>query len=887
MKKAKKNIQPVEKAEPKKHPKKMSKTVQEFIGTVFEGITDEGVVAVGNGQYSKLYQLIDCNFSTEPENRQIELMERFSALINSFPEYITMSVAIINERQTKKALAENYHLPIRDDEYGSLVIDYNKMIDEKIKNSDADVRKQKYILLTYHAPQSKSKPKKGEMSELNRAEKELLTAEKALLEGASNINAAREGVIPVRGYERIALMYKILNGIDNNKISFDDEYGRYFRTVSAKNGVNHLIEPKEIKKQGTTLHNMIAPPCVSVDGQEIMLSEDRFCKSFAFQNLPPTLNTAFLTKITNFSHEMVTVVQFKPCPKKKATTLVKMTVTSTKADVIKAMKNAASSGYSTDLIDENIVDAKDAAVKLRDDVMNKNKKLFFATITCTFFGESKEEVQTIAKQFTSESSQFGVNPSYLLFQQKDALLSSMLCGDSRVKIDRMLTSDDVQALMPFDIQELNEKNGHYYGTNEKSNNLITHDRKRSPLPNGLIFGRSGSGKSFFTKGEIMPNFLDGNDSVIILDPENEYHVLADKFGGLTINLSLKSEWHINPCDMNMEWDDEEASPLAEKCDYMVSLVEAIYGNGRDCNIYEVNAIHNAATRMYEPYIAEMTRRHNEGCADGEDAYFDAELCPTLKDFYNELLRQGKAESQKVAAAVEQYCIGNYSIFAHHTNVPRDSRFVVYNLLSLPSKTMEMAMKVCLADIWNRIVKNRNDNEKYHLGRSVWVYLDEFHHFFQTKASAETIKAYWKRVRKYGGVMTGITQDASDLLRSEDGQAMYNNTGFYVFMNQSDLSRSQIQSLHHVSDNMIEYLNNKGVGKGLIYNATVMIPFNYEIPKTSEMYAVMSTNPHDKVAKKKEKEQIDREFMAMEAERKPQEAVKPTEVADDDDDDFTL
>ena len=63
-----------------------------------------------------------------------------------------------------------------------------------------------------------------------------------------------------------------------------------------------------------------------------------------------------------------------------------------------------------------------------------------------------------------------------------------------------------------------------------------YDRKRSKLANGLVFGQSGSGKSFITKGEIIPNLLDGDDDMIILDPENEYRVIAEAFGGNVVDL---------------------------------------------------------------------------------------------------------------------------------------------------------------------------------------------------------------------------------------------------------------------------------------------------------------------------------------------------------------
>lgn len=862
----------------KKTNKKAAKTVQSFIRGTFEQITDDGIVYCGNNTYSKLFVLSDVNFATEVEEKQKRILQSFSNLINRFPDNIDVTVAIVNERNTKADLADAYHFKLDGGELDEIREDYNRMIDSKIETSHTEISKKKYILLTYHYT---GEAVKG-LSILNEAERELTLAGASLLDGLKEINS-KATAVPLNGFKRLELMHKIMNGIDNS-VSFEQEYGCYFDKSTKDEETVYSINKKKWKKAGITCRNLIAPQIIRIDNQQIQLGENRYCKSYAFQNMPQTLDVNFLTKVTNFAYEMVTTVQFKTVPRKTANQLVKMKVNDTKADVIKETKRAIQNNYSPDLIDENLLEKREAAAQLRHEVVVEHKKLFFTTMTTSFFGKSEDEINDLSTLFTSECSNLSITPTYLLGQQKPALLTSLICGNSELIVDRLMTSSDVQALLPFSVQELNDRNGHYYGANAVSKNLIMYDRKRSKLANGLIFGISGSGKSFFIKGEIMANYLDGNDKVIILDPEDEYHVVAKKFGGVVIDLSLSGKWHINPCDLSMEWpsDNDEGVPikdlLAEKCDYMVSLVEAIYGRGRECNVYETNAIHRATLAMYEDYVREMTRRHEEGCLEGQSDTLDTKLCPTLVDFYNRLSSDGDASATDVADKIYQYCLGNYSIFAHHTNVPTDSRFVVYNLLKLPSKTMEMAMKVCLSSVWSDVVKNREENKKYHTGRSVWVYLDEFHHFFKTESSADTIMAYYKRVRKYAGIMTGITQDVSDLIRTPQGLAMYNNTGFYAFLNQSAIARQQLQSIHGFSDSLIEYITDKPVGTGLIYNNAVVIPFDYSIPKDTELYRVMSTNPHDKEQIKKIKAEADKEFDGL---------AETTSTADNNDDDYEL
>ena len=859
-----------EKKAPVRARKASNKSMQRFLEKTIEYISDTGVVVSNNNtQFTKLYELLDVNFSTETQERQKKILNSFSQLVNRFSENVDVSLVIINERNTKADLAELYHFPLQGDNCDEIRQDYNAMIDTKIATTHSEVSRKKYILITYHLPKGTGKG----VSPLSQAESELALTESSLIDGVRAIDS-NSNAVPVSAFKRIELMHKVLNGISDD-IPFEREYARYFNEVNKGNGAEYELNAKKLKKSKMTVRSMIAPQTISDTGKVIQLSDNRFAKSYCFRNFPQMLDATFVSRITDFAYEMVTVIEMKKMPRKDSERHVKIKVNDTKADEIKAYKRAAREGYGAELINEDIIEAREAAVALRKDIVVKKKNMFLTKIVTTFFCQSEDELEDVGKLFTSACSNLSVTPSYLMFQQKAGLLTSLFASNSTINIDRAFTSDDIKALNPYAVQEMNDRRGHFYGTNAISHNMIVYDRKRSKLANGLEFGISGAGKSFFIKGEIIANYLDGNDKIIILDPEDEYHIVAEYFGGIVIDLSLSSDWHINPCDLSMEWGNPETGDegvpvkelLAEKCDYMVSLVEAIYGR-KECNTYETNAIHKATEKMYEHYVKEMTRRHEEGCLEGQSDTLDVSLCPTLKDFYNCLLESGNGAAQDVADKIYQYCLGNYSIFAHHTNVPTDSRFVVYNLLKLPRKTMELAMKVCLTSVWNDIVKNREENKKFHTGRSIWVYLDEFHHFFKTESSADTIMAYYKRVRKYGGVMTGITQDVSDLWKTEQGQAMYNNTGFYVFLNQSALGRQQIQQVHNISDALIDYINDKPVGTGLIYNNSVMIPFDYFIPKDTEMYRIMSTNPHDEVQKKAIKEEADKEFEALAEEAMP-------------------
>lgn len=808
---------------PKKQSKKEMKSIQGQIP--YQCCYPNGIIQVSDKQFSKVYKVSDANFITEPDRKQEDILLDYGRFLNRFQDNVSISIVIVNRQSPLEELSKNFHIREQGNNLDAYRNDYNHIIDTKIQDGRNDITKDKYIILTVNTNDYPS------------AESLFNTMDIELSESIKKVN--KNGVKAVGLWERLKVMNYIYNG--NTYVSFDQKYQRYCKQEVIDNQEPMLtLDVKKMKQDGCSTKDMIAPQTITKTKDYIQLAEERFCKTFMFTDLPISLDTRFLSEITNVPCEMVTTVHFSTIPRQKSIRMVKTQNNSIKADVVKASQTAYKNGYDPSLMNDDLANAQDEAKQLRHDIVVEGKKIFFSTITVTMFGTTPEDMKQNINTFVMKCGDFTVQPNTLIGQQMSGLKSSILLGAKFVVQDRMVTSDSACALFPFNIQEMMDKGGHFYGINAVSKNMIMYDRKNSKLANGLILGMSGSGKSFITKGEIIPNLLDGNDDVIILDPDGEYVALAQEFGGTVITLKTKSELHINPLDLDMEFNDPDASPIAEKCDYMVGLVESVLGNHRECNAFEVNVIHRATNKMYEAYVKEMEERRENG---GKES-LDRSICPTLENFYEELLNDNSPEGNKIAMAMEPYCVGNYNMFAHKTNVEGNPQFLVYNLKYMPEKMKEMAMKVCLANIWTRVIQNQESNRLNHTSKYIWVYMDEFYLFMQTEGSATTIQVYYKRIRKYGGIMTGITQDIADLLRTPQGQGMYNNTGFFLIMNQSPLGRAEIQRQFEVSDALIEYIKDKPPGMGLFYNNTTLIPFDYHLPNDTKLYKLMTTRPAD-------------------------------------------
>ena len=102
--------------------------------------------------------------------------------------------------------------------------------------------------------------------------------------------------------------------------------------------------------------------------------------------------------------------------------------------------------------------------------------------------------------------------------------------------------------------------------------------------------------------------------------------------------------------------------------------------------------------------------------------------------------------------METYTTGMFDTFAHRTNVDLDNRIIVYDIKDIGSNMMELALKVCMNDVWNKMMENRRKD------KWTWFYIDEFHLLLANASTSDFLKTVWKRARKWNGVPTGITQN---------------------------------------------------------------------------------------------------------------------------------
>ena len=117
-------------------------------------------------------------------------------------------------------------------------------------------------------------------------------------------------------------------------------------------------------------------------------------------------------------------------------------------------------------------------------------------------------------------------PSNLYGLQIEGFKSSAISPVSTLKnYERGINSSSLAAVFPFR-PHVRYGRRRYYARREQSKRLSVHfqyveTRKSVSNSNGMIIGKSGSGKSFFLKS-LIANEWANDTRIIILDPEAEY-----------------------------------------------------------------------------------------------------------------------------------------------------------------------------------------------------------------------------------------------------------------------------------------------------------------------------------------------------------------------------
>lgn len=789
----------------KKYESAIPKSVTDSIPYVT--VYEDGVIEVKPGVFSQSYPIPPVNFKTAGDTEQWRLAEVYMEFLNSFDSNVTVQMTLYNRTIDMETFQDEVYVKVMDDNLNDYREEYNEMLDQKMRGAKNNLETVKILTVTVEA------------LDISAAEDQLTQIETVIQESLNNMTKKQPE--PLTLVERLDILNQIYN---------QDEARPVYEKRMIEGHESESFTLEHLEEQGITTKDLIAPESLEFRGNEGKTGNTIF-KSFYVSTYPTYIRGTILTDFAQLPTNMLTSVFFQPMDQAQGIKMIKEKSVNIKSEVINAEKDAAKNNIYGDIaVPTSLQDAKTEVDSVMGKLTRDNMKIFLVTFVFTLFANSEEEMKGYEDQLKLIGNKNLISIKSLNFQQEAGLNSSLPLGRNDLMVQRLMTSQSIASIIPFDVKEIRQKKGMYYGQNAVSHNMILYNRQSDLNPNSCILGMPGSGKSFAAKREMINVLLNTDDEIYVIDPEREYLPLVDAFGGACVKISNGSDVYINPFDMDLENADDAGDPIKVKSDFIGSLCEIMIGGNMGLTSGELSIIGRSVINVYEPYLEYLKRKR---------LTTDPSHAPTLLDFYNDLCDQPQLEAQNLALALERYVKGSLDIFSHRTNVNVNNRFVVYDIKDIGVGLKELGLQIALDTIWNKMIENSRK------GKRTWIYIDEFYLMMKKPSSAAYISQIWKRARKWNGLPCAITQNVEDMLNSADARTVINNCSFIILLGQSAINKQQLSQMFNISPTEQKYIASAKPGRGLIRIGDDLIPMDDSFPRDTKLYQIMTTDPNDK------------------------------------------
>ncbi len=553
---------------------------------------------------------------------------------------------------------------------------------------------------------------------------------------------------------------------------------------------SEVISTEKIYQEGVSkLFDLIAPSAVKITPKYIQVGET-YAQTLFVISYPRYLHSTWFSPIINIDMPMDISMFIHPIET---------------ASLLKTLRRSATQLQSQIHIEQKKGLVRDPALEtamqdieeLRDKLQQGTEKFFRFGLYVTVYGENEKELDKQYKFITSilEAQLVYVKPA--IFKTEQGFNSTLPLANDELNVGTNMNSGPLSTTFPFVSSTLSSNEGILYGINRHNNSLIIFDRFKMENGNMVVFAKSGAGKSYTVKLEVLRSLMVGTD-VIIIDPENEYKHLCETVGGTFIKISLNSNNHLNPFDLpKIQEDEDPEDVLRNNIANLIGLLHLMLGSITP----EEDSILDRA--LHETYaIRDISAKTNFN-------NISKEAFPTMSDLYNVLRNMDGAED--LATRLEKYTEGIFSGFLNNsTNIKVDNQMVVFNIRDMEEDLRPIAMYVVLQFIWSEM--RTNMKKRIVLVDEAWIMM-------KYDDAASFLFGIAKRCRKYFTGLTTITQDVNDFLSSRYGKPIVTNSSIQLLLKQSPAAIETIMETFYLTDQEKFLLLESNVGEGIFFAGT--------------------------------------------------------------------
>ncbi len=548
-----------------------------------------------------------------------------------------------------------------------------------------------------------------------------------------------------------------------------------------KDPKNPVIE--QFDKGVSSLRDVIAPSAFKVNTKSLEI-DGKFATTIYVTTYPRFLDTNWFASIVNFDVEFDVAMFIYP--QDSATILKELRKRITQVSTSIAMQ--AEQGK---VRDPQLETAYQDIEELRDRLVQGTERFYQYGLYITVYANSDEELDEILSQVEVLLEGRLIYAKPALFQMEQGFTSTLPLGHDSLVVNVNMNTSPLSTSFPFVSSDLTSNSGVLYGINLHNSSLILFDRFSLENANMVIFAKSGAGKSYTVKLEILRSLMFGTE-IIVIDPEQEYRYLAEAVGGAYLQIAISSDHRINPFDLPELGEDENPEAvLRENITRLIGLISLMVDG---LSAEEQSIVDNALWETYA--LKDITR----------GARWEKPEVPTLQDFYN--ITKDMEGGGNVAVRLQRFVEGTFAgVFNRATNINLDQQLIVFNIRDMEEELRPIAMYVVLGFIWNRI--------RSELKKRILV-VDEAWIMMRNEESAKFLFSMAKRARKYYLGVTTITQDISDFLGSKYGKPIVTNSSIQLLLRQSPAAIDALSELFYLTDHEKFRLLESDVGEGIFF-----------------------------------------------------------------------
>jgi type IV secretory pathway VirB4 component len=544
-----------------------------------------------------------------------------------------------------------------------------------------------------------------------------------------------------------------------------------------------LEAEKEYNAGLNTLKDLIAPSALKINQSNIEIS-GKIARSFFVLSYPRFISVNWLAPVISMDTPMDMSMFIYPLDTE---------------DIMHKLKSKVGQLQSTMTMNEEKGNVRDPMLEtayqdvedLRDKLQQGTEKFFRFSLYFTIYAENQKQLDEASSTLESLLGAKLVVTKQAILQMEQGFNSTLPLGSDQLEIATNMNTEPLSTTFPFVSSELTSNDGILYGINRHNNSLILFDRFQMENANSVVFAKSGAGKSYAIKLEILRSMMLGTD-VIVIDPENEYKHLSEAVGGSFLTISLNSDSRVNPFDLPRAIEGETNEDILRAAIInLLGLMNLMLG--------KLNATEEAIMdrALWETY-AKKDITPGSNFTNIEE--------PTMQDLVEIL--GGMVGGESLAQRLTKYTEGTFSgIFNQPTNINLNNQLVVFSVRDLEETLRPIAIYVILNYIWN-IVRSS-------LRRRIMV-IDEAWWMMQHEDSARFLFGIAKRARKYYLGVTTITQDVSDFLQSPYGKPIVTNSSIQMLLKQSPAAIDFIAETFFLTEGEKYLLLESEVGEGIFF-----------------------------------------------------------------------